>query len=185
MKISIVWFVLILSACSEHINVFTDHDPDFDVQLLSNYKWLEVKQIESNTNPLYYNELNDKRIKGAVNNQLNIHGYSLQSTDPEMIVHYHIVIEDKSVVNTDDYGYRYGPFWMKERRNLYLHQEGTLIIDIMYSKTNELIWRGWAVSVLHYEKPANVEKHIKESVEKILNKFPHSFKWIKPGKDKQ
>jgi hypothetical protein len=57
--------------------------------------------------------------------------------------------------------------------NIYSYREGTLILDLMDSKTNNLIWRGWAVSPLDSSyKPEEIDKLIKKAVAKIFNKFP-------------
>ena len=47
-----------------------------------------------------------------------------------------------------------------------------MIIDLMDTKTNNLVWRGWAVNFLDEDKPDQIEDQIKVAVGKIFEKFP-------------
>lgn len=162
----------IVTGCSPQIRVYSDTDPDYNLQAYKTFDWGQKVNIESGKNPLHYNELNDKRIKSAVLEQLQMQGYTLASTDPDLIVHYHIIVDDQSVVTTEPFGYRYGPYWMQMQTNVYAYREGTLILDLMDNKTNNLIWRGWAVTAIDEVNPEKVEELIKTAVKKIFRKFP-------------
>ena len=139
-------FLFIMAGCSSEIRVSSDHDPDYDLKKYRTFDWLKITNIELEKNPLYYNELNDKRIKSAVQEHLKRKGYLLSEEHPDLIVHYHIIVDDRSVVTTDPFGYFYSPFWTHLQTTVRQYREGTLIVDIMESKTNNLIWRGWAAS---------------------------------------
>src|SRR5687767_8193790 len=124
----------ILAACSPQIRVYSDHDPDYDLWTYKTFDWGQKVDIEKGRNPLHYNELNDKRIKAAVQGQMTAQGYTLSAENPELLLHYHIIIDDQSVVTTEPYGYRYGPYWMQMQTNVYSYREGTLILDLMDRK---------------------------------------------------
>ncbi len=164
--------LLICFSCSERIVVRRDFDKSVEIHRSSTYSWLEKKQMEDRNNPLVYNELNDKRVKQAVDEQLLAKGYQLKPEGSELIVHYHIVIDDKTAVYTDPYGYYYNNYWMMRRTDVYRYREGTLIIDFMDSRNCELIWRGWATSILQDDEVS--EAKIREAVQKIFQQFPES-----------
>jgi hypothetical protein len=137
------------------------------------FDWGQKVNIEEGRNPFHYNELNDKRIKSAVQEQLTSRGYQLTEAHPDLILHYHIIVNDKSILITEPYGYNYSSYWRRMETNTYSYREGTLILDLMDSKTNNLIWRGWAVSPLDSSyKPEEIEKLIKNVVTRIFKKFP-------------
>lgn len=161
-----------VTSCSPQIRVYSDADPDYDLKAYKTFDWGQKVDIESGKNPLHYNELNDKRIKSAVQEQLQWQGYTLTNTDPDLIIHYHIIVDDQSVVTTEPFGYRYGPYWMQTQTNIYAYREGTLILDLMDKKTNNLIWRGWAVTAIDGVNPEKVDKLIRTAVKKIFKKFP-------------
>ena len=162
-----------IGACSPQIRTYTDHDPEYDVKSFKTFDWDQKTNIEQDRNPLYYNELTDKRIKEAIGNELASRGYINSDGQPDLILHYHIVVDDQSVLVTEPFGCVYTPNWIHEQTHVYAYREGTLIIDIMHAATNHLIWRGWAVSALDVlNDPDQTEDLIKRSVEKIFKHFP-------------
>ena len=171
MKKILLMLGVVVSACSNLITVRTDYDRDVDISKFSSFNWLSGQNIEERNNPLYYNELSDKRIKRSVTDQLKSKGYLLDEGGASLIVHYHIVIEDKTAIRTDPYGYFYGPYWMRNQTDVYQYQEGTLIIDVMDAKNKALLWRGWAISALSSNQEMT-EELIQSAVNKIFVSFP-------------
>ena len=108
------FFVLYLSlatiSCSEKIRVYTDMDSSRDIRTFTSYQWEQVKDVETGHNPIYYNELNDKRIKTEVNAQLKNKGYELIDGETQLIVHYHIVITNETAYR-DMTNYYHGARW--------------------------------------------------------------------------
>lgn len=174
-RLLIISILAILTGCSPHISVYSDYDPDYDRWTYKTYHWGQKTNIEEGKNPLYYNELNDKRIKAAVQDQMTMRGYQLTSENPDVILHYHIIVDDQSVVSTEPYGYRYGPYWMRMQTNVYSYREGTFILDLMDRKTNNLIWRGWAVTAIDEIDPEKVDGLIKKAVARIYKKYPKGY----------
>ena len=165
--------IFLMARCSNQITVKSDYDKDVNLSLYKTYAWLPIKETESKTNPLVYNELTDKRIRKAVETQLQNKGIQL-AAKPDLRVHYHIIIDNKSTVRPATYGYNYSNYWMRNQADVFQYREGTLIIDLMDSKSNDLIWRGWGVSVLRDNTVGLTEEEINEAVIKILKEFPPS-----------
>jgi len=176
-KLTLVALLLIGWGCGPQLQVYSDYDPSYDLKNYTTFNWGPKINIEAGNNPLYYNELNDKRIKGAALQQLTARGYRFEEGSSDLVVHYHIIIDDQTIIVTDPPGYEYGPYWLRMQTNIRQYQEGTLIIDIMDSHTNNLIWRGWATSAIdmHYS-PDHTEVLIKKAVDKIFKKFPKGVK---------
>lgn len=173
MRYSLILMAILAVGCSQQITVHSDYDPDYDLWTYKTFDWGQKVNIEEGKNPLHYNELNDKRIKEAVQKQLSKRGYKLTSENPDLILHYHIIVKDQSAVITEPFGYSYSPYWTRMNTNIYSYKEGTLILDLMDSKINQLIWRGWAVTeVKESYSPKEVEALIEEVVSKIFRKFP-------------
>jgi hypothetical protein len=165
--------LLLLAGCSPQIQVYTDYDPDYDLWTYKTFDWGPNIHIEEGKNPLHYNELNDKRIKSAVKDQLTARGFVLTSEKPDLILHYHIIVEDQSVVTPEPYGYYYSPYWMQMHTDVFTYREGTLIIDLMDTKTNNLVWRGWAKSAVDdVNTSKKIDQLTKKAVAKIFHKFP-------------
>lgn len=171
-RILIPFLAIFLAGCGPQIRVFSDHDPDYDLWTYKTFDWGQKVEIEAGKNPLHYNELNDKRIKAAVQEQMTARGYNLTSEAPDLLLHYHIIIDNQSVVTTEPFGYRYGPYWQRMNTNIYSYREGTLILDLMDTNTKNLIWRGWAVMEVSGINPEKVDGLIKTTVAKIFKKYP-------------
>ena len=170
----------LMGACSPEIQVRTDFDPDYDLWTYKTFDWGKKVDIEEGLNPLHYNELNDKRIKSAVQTQLTARGYQLSEKDPDLLLHYHIIVADKSVVTPQPYGYNYSDYWLRMETNIYTYREGTLILDLMDSRTHNLIWRGWAVSAVEsqYDRE-EIDRLINKVVGRIFREFPNKNSTIK------
>jgi uncharacterized protein YceK len=174
-KVFVAW-VIFLYGCSPEIRTYSDSDKEYPVQNYRTYQWAQENEREWQSNPLYYNELTDKRIKGAVNDLLAVKGYVLSDSAAELSLHYHIVVEERSMLAPDPYGYFYGDWWMEPRENIFKYREGTLILDVVKTQTRHLIWRGWAVAAIEvvlYDVK-NTDVIIKSAITKILMNFPES-----------
>ncbi len=69
------------------------------------------------------------------------------------------------------HGLGYGPYYGSSRVREYTR--ATFVLDVVDTRTNELIWRGWAEKTLaHNPNPKAVQKYVSEAVEKILEEFP-------------
>jgi len=166
----IIAIVFLAASCSSDIHVFTDYDKDHDVRTYPNYRWAEIKNIENGRNPIYYNELNDKRIKTAVNKQLLAKGYSESPEKAELVIHYHIIVSDMMAYR-DNTDLHHDASWLRPEIAYYKYNEGTLIFDIM-DLSNCLVWRGYATQILDDINPQFEEMKINEAVVKIFSKFP-------------
>jgi hypothetical protein len=168
-----LWILLLVTgACSPNISVFTDFDRDINMQPFTTYNWVENLDIEAKNNPLYYNQLNDKRIKNYVDKALTKRGYVLTTEKPDMVLHYHILVENQTELRTDPYG-RYGPYWRQSQMDTFEYTEGTFILDFMDAKTNSLAWRGWAISVISSNQEMN-EEQLHDAINLILKEYPHT-----------
>ncbi|GHN02689.1 hypothetical protein WSM22_41780 [Cytophagales bacterium WSM2-2] len=163
-------FAMLVVSCSSDIRVFTDHDKDYDIRTYTYYRWSEIKNIESNRNPIYYNELNDKRIKSAVNKELRKKGYLESAQQAELVLHYHIVVDDM-VAYRENPVFHHDASWMRPEIAYYKYNQGTLIIDIM-DISNCLIWRGYASQILDDPASDLSEVKIDEAIVKLFTKLP-------------
>jgi len=161
----------LLTGCGPASQVFTDYDRSVNMGDYHTFGWLPANALEGRENPLFHNELNDKRIKQAVARELESRNYKY-SENPELVIHYHIILEDKTVVYNDPYGY-YGPYWMRTQVDVYQYKEGTLVIDLMDAKTDNLVWRGWMTAFVKNRNPEKMEESINTAVRMIFSQYPY------------
>lgn len=177
MKFAVFWYCFILLAllsCNPAMHVYSDYDKDADIADYKTYSWLTKEEIEAKgINPLYYNELNDKRIKTAVYDQMKKKGFMYKNDMQPLEMHYHIIVEDKTFLATEPLGYIYGPAWQMKKTQVYPYQQGTLIIDLMDTRNKTLVWRGWATGAIEDEATRHPDEAIQKAVEKIFKRFPY------------
>ena len=124
-------------------------------------------------------------------------GYRIDTLEPDLLLEYHLTSQKKTytVNNPPSYGYGYSPYGnnnpygynnangynsynspynnpynqaYNQRQVEYL--EGTILIDVIDRKTNELVWRGWAIGSIDHE--AQIQAELPSDVRRIFAKFP-------------
>ena len=161
--------VLLLGGCAP-ISTNFDYDVSWDFASLKTY------QLLAPPTDFAIDSLNRDRIVNALNSGLAARGYSEVDANADFSVAYHIGSENR--IEVANWGYAYGQrggYWGGSRTavDVYQYREGTLIVDIVDTKTNKLIWRGIARKVLDVNPtPQHRTKTINAAVEKILENFP-------------
>ncbi len=174
------WFtaIFLVIGCSS-IQVNTDFDPTADFSTIRTYGWKKVKVQDDALadNPLLY-----KRIAAAVDEYLSKRGY--HKTNPEsadVLVVLRAGVKEKMRITSlgrhDDYvpGSWYRPWHGYQNRQdiVSYYTEGTLVLDIVDRRKNELIWRGIGTDIIHRYSDRQKEKKVIDGyVQKILDQFP-------------
>ncbi|WP_143735910.1 DUF4136 domain-containing protein [Methyloprofundus sedimenti] len=192
MKYSILVFfcTFFMGGCSS-LSLSTDYDNSIDFSTFKTYRW--HTENEHNTASLkYLNNILDQRIRSTIDQELQInHFIKKEDGAVDFWVNYSVVIEDKTDIRTYNnynglypgYSYRAGygyygrgigaAYGVGSETQITQYKQGTLIIDIISPKTDQLIWRGAADGRL--PKNANREesdKLVHQYVTKILSNFP-------------
>lgn len=85
------------------------------------------------------------RVQGAIEKQMAARGFarSAASARPDLLVHYHATIAERIDVDEIDRDHGYCAT-ADCRPRVTRYEAGTLVVDIVDSRTSRLIWRGWA-----------------------------------------
>jgi hypothetical protein len=180
--ILLVLVVWAIGGCS-NVSVSTDYDPAFAFSGLGTFAWHSEPQ-EKTGDARIDNPLLDKRIRRAVEDQLVMQGF--RKGDPaqaSFLLGYHLSLGKSLQVNTvnDYYGYGYGGYgyWGgpgpggTSSTTVREYETGTLIIDVVDGKKNELVWRGSGKTRLSESStPKESNKKVAEVVREILKDFP-------------
>lgn|GEM_PF-558891 len=176
-KTTLLLFLLAASGCSNRVRVYAEYDSSFSLNEFSTFDWGKPIPASSAKDSLLNNVQNNKRIKSAIAGQLQLRGYAPTRENPDFKIYYHIIAHDQSVMDTESFGYSYSFFWTQLGTNIFPYGEGTLIIDCLDTKTNNLIWRGWTVSPLENANTSeDMDELIKTRVTRIFKKFPNTSK---------
>ncbi len=123
------------------------------------------------------NELNHKRVVGAIDTQLTLKGLTKvdANANPNVLVAYHASFDENLQINMLGSGWA-GPRFGGMRSGTATTQEiltGTLVVDVMNAGTNGVVWRGVASKEIDVNaKPEKREKDINKAAEKLFKNYP-------------
>lgn len=162
---------------------------------LANYKKYAWVKPEENTSqlPAMSASITEDNIRSAVKSEFVKKGITEDEQNPDLLLMYHIFTTRKTenVPNAPVYpyyGYGFGPrtFFYHGRLipiayggyynpwNTGYHQEhyteGTLMIDVIDARTNELLWRGSVENPVN--DAASLSKQFAKEAKQILGKYP-------------
>lgn len=112
-------------------------------------------------------------LQGAIEKKMAAKGFERAVTGtPDLRIHYHASVNQKlDVYEVDNrYGYCYGNC----QPQVVDYELGTLVIDIVDSKTSKVVWRGWSQETMNgiIDNQDRLEKQVNEGVTKMMLLLP-------------
>ena len=173
--------ILFFLACCSTVSVNRDFDSSYNFSALTSYK-VEKQTVDSENATRVSNQLMDRRFDRSLVSNLNQKGYILSVT-PTFTAQYGYYI--KTVIQSNPYrssmGFGYGNSSryyndMRTYVNYGVEQYdvGILVIDIVDTKTDQLVWRGKGrVQVLNEsDQPEKISREVDRVVTEIMVNFP-------------
>lgn len=179
LRILTMLVLALVYSCSPTVKVTSDYDHSAN---FSEYRTFAVYDLRAQEGQV--NQLNADRVTKAIRNEMLAKGFT-ESSNPDLKVNAVSILKNKTSVsaNTDFYGYggMYRPYgyWgggammggANTTFNTYDYVDGSLVIDIVSTKTQKLVWQGIGNAEID-SKPDNPEEFINSSIKKILEGFP-------------
>ncbi|ROR94861.1 uncharacterized protein DUF4136 [Sinobacterium caligoides] len=176
--------ILAVTACSSY-SVNSDYTEDYDFSQVKSFKWHQQPTDQASLNYLG-GDIFDHRIRDYVTKSLILKGLSNSNSNPDIFVSYGVLTEDRTDINTYNtysgyapnwrygyYGNNYGIATGSTQTTVSNYKQGTLMIDFIDPKSNQLIWRGTADGRLDKDaSPEERREALREVVDKILAQFP-------------
>ena len=166
LKLLPLLLLFVFASCST-IRVASDYDTQTN---FSKYK--SFAYYKPGVDKAQISDLDKKRILRAIDANLSAKGM-MKSEKPDILVSLFTKEKERIDVyqNQFGYGWGYSP-WYYGGNYSTSTTEGTLFIDFIDAKTNELIWQGIGVADLVMSTVAKKEARINEIVTKILAEYP-------------
>lgn len=169
---------LLLVQCSPILTVQTDYDREADFNEYRTFYWsddFQNQNSEGATNePLFYNTLVKKRLKQAIQRELEGKGYTLSADNPDLLVGSQVVVEER---NTTGNNYPYYPFYFGyyggfNGTTTNSQKEGDVVVNLIDRTQKQLVWQGYASGVLEMDTEDRQEE-INQAVTLILSEYNH------------
>ena len=156
--------VLALGGCSSSMKVSTDYDRAANFAPLKTYSWRVEQQLP--------NPLNAQRLVDAIDANLKAKGFTKVESGGDMTVTYHAATDKTVDVQSFQSGGAYSCWGgCMTSTTVTPVTLGTLIVDIVDTKSNKMLWRGSASDTVSGDPKEN-EAKIQEGVHKMFEKFP-------------
>ncbi|WP_130736394.1 DUF4136 domain-containing protein [Flavobacterium sp. J27] len=169
LKLIPLFMLFVLASCSS-VRVNADYDKN---ATFTNYKTYAF--LKSSIDKAEISDLDKKRILRSIDEVMSSKGFS-KSENPDMLIGIFTQERERvNVYNTGGFGWGWNPYWGMNYNRVYTTPEGTLFIDIIDSKSKELVWQGEGSGTLTKDTNKK-EERIMEFVSKILDQYPPGSK---------
>jgi hypothetical protein len=111
-----------------------------------------------------HESLADQTIRGEIARSLEARGLREVQANPDFVVATHVKTQQRmDVMPGPYYGWGYG--------DVYEYTEGTLIVDFVDPKTNQVFWRGTASQTVDHPNNPDLNK-VAQATSKLMMKLP-------------
>lgn len=164
-----VALLLLVSSCVT-VRVATDYDKNADFNQYTTYAF-----YKPGIDKAKISDLDKKRILRAIDTELNTKGMT-KSESPDLLISIFTKERERVDVYQNNFGYGWGwdPWWYGGfyGNSVSTSTEGSLYIDFIDAKNNELIWQGLGTAQLITNDMDKKEERIQQIVREILNEYP-------------
>ena len=172
-SIAVAISALAVTSCAT-MNVSSHVQSGLDFAQYRTYDWGPADALPTGDPRLDKNPFFRDHILGAVEKQMAARGYERsESGTPDLLIHYHASINQRiDVYGVDrDHGYCYDDDCKARVRD---YEAGTLVLDLVDTRTNRVIWRGWAQDTVEdvLNNQDRMAKKIDEAVRRMLARLP-------------
>ncbi|MBL4663962.1 MAG: DUF4136 domain-containing protein [Flavobacteriaceae bacterium] len=168
--------LVMVSSCTT-VKVAADYDKDANFAAYQSFAFFKpgIDKAE-------ISDLDKKRILRAIDAELSIKGMS-KSNKPDILVSIFTKERQRVDVYNNSFGHGWGwnPWWYGGYygSNVSQSTEGSLYIDFIDAKTNELVWQGLGTArLITSGSVEKKEERIREIVKEIVAQYP-------PGSNKK
>lgn len=173
LKLCALILVVTLTSCST-VKVTTDYDTKVDFNSYKTFAF-HKKGIDKAT----MSDLDKKRVMRAIESEMVAKGFT-KSNDPDILISIFNKTRERVTVNNNNFGMGWGwgwgwnPWMMGgiSQTNVNQYTEGTLFIDFIDRRKNELVWQGIGSGAMKFSNVEKKEKRIKEFVKGIIERYP-------------
>ena len=152
-----------ISGCGS-MSIGHEYDPKYDFSKLKTYNLIPDPYKKPEI------ELVMKRLRPIIDKNLQDHNYQ-KSDNPDFKITLHV--RSKETIDVVNWGYGYGwrgsyGYGFDARQ----YEEGSLLVDIVDAKSNELVWQGLASAELKHTDPELRDRTARRAINRLFKHFP-------------
>jgi Domain of unknown function (DUF4136) len=161
-----------LSACAT-MNVSSHIEQGVDFAQFRTWDFGPADALPAGDPRLDNNPFFKDYLEGAVGKALEDRHYVRSASGtPDLLVHYHANISKTFDVNGIDS--RDGNCYDNCEPRVIEYEQGTIVLDVVDTQTNRLVWRGWAQDGIDgvIDNQNSLKKEVTTAVARMMERFP-------------
>lgn len=146
-----------------------------DLSRYRTYEWASSEGLATGDARLDNNRFFDERVRAAVDRELALRRFEkAPPSRADLVVHYHASFTQEIDVRGIDAEYKYCE---EENCGPYSYEAGSLLVDFVDARTQQLIWRGWVEGQFDgvIDNQRSMELTVDETVRQLLRRLPRTF----------
>jgi Domain of unknown function (DUF4136) len=163
------------TACAATVMTVSSHvERGLDLSRYHSFAWGPADALPTGDPRLDGNPFFKDRVQGAVEKQLALRGLPVTSAAADLLIHYHANITRRiDDVRELDRGY---PPCAAANCQPFVYDAGSLFVDLVDPRANQLVWRGWAEGSVEgaIDNQKWMEARIDDAVVRIMRRLPLS-----------
>jgi len=170
---------LLCVACAPY-NVRYDYDSRTDYAAFKTFDWYASSRVGRVKDAKVEDPIMDRRVAAAVEQELTARGFRREAAaDPDFLVTYYPIYQEKKYrtaqhIGWGGWGFRpFGIGFSTTTSQLHTYKEGTIVLEILDFKTNQLVWKAAAEGALtELRTPEDADEVVNRAVKQMLERFP-------------
>jgi len=187
MKTLLIAFIsMILASSCAGVKVASVYNPNIDFEKYNTFCWIDGCELNYQGPDYGYSTDRMQLLQTIIKGELESKGLINDKNTPDLLVGFHVLLEEKKSVllrnpeMTNPYE-RQISYWDEYdeyyNREIYRFLKGSLVIDIIDSKTGAVIWQSTAQRYMELDETIDRNRMIK-GVRKALKEYPTKFNLI-------
>lgn len=178
MKKTVIVFLLLIAPVFAQSQILVSYNKADDVDF-SKFKTFQVHDFEVKNIPEFEPKKEGLNLLIAeINKQMSFRGYQKVTKDPDLIINIGVTITAEVQTRDTDFR-RDAPMYIGQRNYHWESEEivvrnyieGTVTLDIVDNRENEMIWQAVSQGTVSKKREKNKKKIVK-AVQKLFKKFP-------------
>jgi hypothetical protein len=165
---------LVASGCATTMTAGSHSERGLDFARYRTYDWGPADALPTGDPRLDGNPVFKDQLQGAVERELALKGFELAAAGtPDLLIHYHAHVSERIRIGATGQPYANCP-GDECLGEVIEYEAGTIVLDIVDTRTNRVIWRGWAQDSVEgiLDDPDKLEEKVNESVKRMLARLP-------------
>ena len=158
-----------LAGCSMAVSSYVS--PGVRFTQYKTYNWGPADPFTTGDPRLDNNPFFNDRLRADVERHLTAKGFEKSAESPDLLIHVHASVSQRLDVYELD---RLSGYCRDANCQPHVSDAGTLTLDFVDTRTNTVVWRGWAEGAVNgvVENQKWMEEKIDEAVTRILERLP-------------